>query len=387
MLNSARIANPARSGVVTTFEIVLYFLKLGTVGFGGPVVLCEHMRRDLVEKRGWITPAEYSEGFSLSQLAPGPLAAQLAIYLGWVRRGVLGATLAGIAFVLPSFFMVLALSALYIAFGGLSWIQGAFYGIGAAVIGIMAQSSYRLVTKTFRRDWLIWSVGAISAAVTMITETEWLLLFLAAGISVMLVRRKESIKNYAFTFPWLITGLNGPATSPELKKIFLFFCKAGAVVFGSGLAIVPFLHGGVVAGNHWLTERQFLDSVAVAMITPGPIVITVAFIGYLVAGPLGAVAAALGVFLPCYLFVIFPAPYYNRFSKNLTMRAFVDGVTAAAVGAIVGAVVVLGRRAILDWVTLLLFLTVVIALWKLKRIPEPVFIFLAGIFGILVKSI
>ncbi|MGZ6359701.1 MAG: chromate efflux transporter [Bdellovibrionota bacterium] len=372
--------------MVSLAGLARYFLWLGATGFGGPVVLCEHMRRDLVESRGWISPQEYLEGFSLSQLAPGPLAAQLAIYLGWVRAGVFGATLAGVAFILPSFLMVLALSVFYVTYGGLSWIQGAFYGIGSAVIAIMAQSSYKLVTKTFRRDWLLWAIGLSSAAVTVITETEWLLLFLLGGILVAIARHLPR-RNLAILLPpVLMTGIHGVGSNALLLKIFLFFAKAGALVFGSGLAIVPFLHGGVVLENHWLGERQFLDSVAVAMITPGPVVITVAFIGYLVSGSLGAAAAALGVFLPCYLFVIIPAPFYSRFSKSITMRGFVDGVTAAAVGAIAGATFVLGRRALIDWVSILFFVLALAALLKLKRVPEPVLILIAGIVGILVKS-
>jgi len=380
------MTSPAEKRVsVSSFELVRYFLWLGTAVFGGPVVLCEHMRRELVEKRGWITPEEYTDGFSLSQLAPGPLATQLAIYLGWVRGGVFGATLAGFAFVIPSFLMVLTLAAFYVAYGGIFWIQGAFYGIGAAVIAIMVLSSYKLAKKTFRAEFLLWGIGLVSAAITAVTESEWFLLFLAGGILVALTRR-FSLRTFGFAFPaFLTTGLNGPGSNRILLKIFLFFAKAGAMVFGSGLAIIPFLHGGVVLGNHWLSERQFLDSVAVAMITPGPVVITVAFIGYLVSGTMGAAAAAAGVFLPCYLFVIIPAPFYSRFSKNVLMRGFVDGVTSAAVGAIAGATIVLARRALVDWFSVICFAVALAALWKLKKVPEPVLILIAGVVGILVK--
>jgi chromate transporter len=367
-------------------ETVGYFLKLGALGFGGPVVLCEHMRRDLVDEKHWITPNEYSEGFALSQLAPGPLAAQLAIYLGWVRHGILGATVIGIAFVLPSFLMVLALAALYISYGGLSWIQGAFYGIGSAVIAIMAMSSYKLVSKTFKKDKLLWAVGITSLVVTVITESESLILFLVAGIAVALARRTIKPKINGFWPVWMLAGLSGVGSKSLLLEIFLFFAKAGAFVFGSGLAIVPFLHSGVVLEHQWLTEQQFLDAVAVAMITPGPVVITVAFIGYLVSGPLGALAGALGVFLPCYLFVIIPAPYFSGFAKNLTIKAFVDGVTAAAIGAIAGATIVLGRRALTDWVTIGLCLLALLILLKVKRVPEPVLILISGVIGLVLKT-
>ena len=366
-------------------QFVLYFLKLGAVGFGGPIALAGYMHRDLVEDRRWILPDDYREGLALAQLAPGPLAAQLAIYLGWVRGGVFGATLVGVAFVLPSFLMVLALAALYLNLGGLPWMQGMFYGIGAAVIAIIGRSAYKLVRSTLAKDWLLWSIFAVSALVTAWTESEVIWLFVLSGVVALAVRRGVS-KGYAAVIPvWLISGLHGPAAGTTLMTLFWYFAEAGAFVFGSGLAIVPFLYGGVVGKFHWLTERQFLDAVAVAMITPGPVVITVAFIGHLVAGPLGATAAALGVFLPCYLLVVIPAPYFRRFANNPRLRAFVDGVTAAATGAIAGAAFVLGKRAIVDAATATIAVATLIVLLKTKRIPEPLVILLAGGVGLLIR--
>ena len=242
----------------------------------------------------------------MAQLAPGPLAAQLAIYLGWVRGGVLGATLVGVAFVVPSFLMVLALAAMYLRLGGLPWMQGMFYGIGAAVIAIIGRSAYKLVKSTIARDWLLWAIFAVSAVSTAWTESEIIWLFVLSGV-VALVVRQGSLRpgSAAAVLPvWLISGLHGPAAGTTLATLFWYFAEAGAFVFGSGLAIVPFLYGGVVRDFQWLTERQFLDAVAVAMITPGPVVITVAFIGHLVGGPLGATLAALGVFLPCYYYCV-----------------------------------------------------------------------------------
>jgi chromate transporter len=366
-------------------QFVLYFLKLGAVGFGGPIALAGYMHRDLVEDRRWILPDDYREGLALAQLAPGPLAAQLAIYLGWVRGGVFGATLVGVAFVLPSFLMVLALAALYLNLGGLPWMQGMFYGIGAAVIAIIGRSAYKLVRSTLAKDWLLWSIFAVSALVTAWTESEVIWLFVLSGVVALAVRRGVS-KGHAAVIPvWLISGLHGPAAGTTLMTLFWYFAEAGAFVFGSGLAIVPFLYGGVVGKFHWLTERQFLDAVAVAMITPGPVVITVAFIGHLVAGPLGATAAALGVFLPCYLLVVIPAPYFRRFANNPRLRAFVDGVTAAATGAIAGAAFVLGKRAIVDAATATIAVATLIVLLKTKRIPEPLVLLLAGGVGLLIR--
>jgi chromate transporter len=309
-------------------EFLLYFVSLGTFGFGGPIALAGYMQRDLVERRRWISKQDYLEGLALAQLAPGPLAAQLAIYLGWVRARVLGATLVAFAFVAPSLLMVLALSAFYVAYGGLPWMQGLFYGIGAAVIAIIARSAVKLVKMTLARDWLLWTIFVVSAVLTGWTEKEIVWVFVLSGVVAMLVRTPFRGGGSALSFfpaTWLLAGLNGPATTALLWKILWFFAEAGAFVFGSGLAIVPFLHGGVVNELHWLNERQFLDAVAVAMITPGPVVITVGFIGYLVAGLAGALVAALGVFLPCYLFVIIPAPYYRRWARIPQIKSFVDG--------------------------------------------------------------
>jgi chromate transporter len=173
--------------------------------------------------------------------------------------------------------------------------------------------------------------------------------------------------------------------SGTLGKIAWFFTKAGAFVFGSGLAIVPFLHGGVVIENKWLTEQQFVDAVAVAMITPGPVVITVGFIGYLVAGFPGAAVAALATFLPCYLFTVIPAPYFHKYGKHPSIKAFVDGITAAVVGALAGAVIVIAMRTIKDIPTLIIALATIALLLKTKKVKEPIIILIAALIGMVLK--
>lgn len=373
--------------VVPLRDFVAYFLRLGAVGFGGPIALVGYMQRDLVEDRRWVSPEEYKEGLALAQLAPGPLAAQLAIYLGWVRAGVLGATLVGLAFVLPSFAMVMALSAAYVRYGGIDWMQGAFYGVGAAVIGIIARSAWKLARATLGKARLLWVMFAASALTTAITETEMVALFLLCGaVGAATVRPLPKGALAVFPWPLLLTGLHGPAGGPVLWTLTWYFSAAGAFVFGSGLAIVPFLHGGVVNDFGWLTEQQFLDAVAVAMITPGPVVITVAFIGYLVAGPVGATVAAIATFLPCYLLVVGPAPYFRKYAQNPRIKGFVDGVTAAASGAIAGAAFVLGRRAIVDGWTLAIALGALAAMSFLKKAPEPILIVSAAVVGVLLRG-
>jgi chromate transporter len=389
------LARPAYS----LLQLAAYFLRLGTIGFGGPVALVGYMHRDLVEQRGWITESDYKEGLTLAQLMPGPLAAQLAIYLGFVHYGVIGATLIGIAFVLPSFLMVLGLGWAYVEYGGIAWMQAVFYGVGAAVIGIITLSAYKLTRKTIGASALLWAVYLASAATTIITESESVLLFLGAGLIVWAARRKPASPVAAsLALPVSALGATQASLNELLTQIAIFFTKAGAFVFGSGLAIVPFLYGGVVKEYGWMDEHEFLDAVAVAMITPGPVVITVGFIGYVVtareagdwAGIAGASVAALATFLPCYLFTVIPAPYFKKHGKRPGIVAFVDGVTAAAVGAIAGACVVLGRRTIFDsgwtpdWPKIVLLLVTIALLLRFKKLSEPVVVLAAAIIGLLI---
>ncbi|SMO67933.1 chromate transporter [Solitalea koreensis] len=393
-VNSLQVSTPSYA----LKDLVIYFLRLGYSGFGGPVALVGYMHRDLVEKRKWISEEEYKEGLALAQLAPGPLAAQLGIYLGFVHYRVIGATLAGLAFVLPSFIMVVLLGVAYKLYGGLSWMQAVFYGVGAAVIGIIAMSSYKLTIKSvgkinlesFRKNWMLWLFYIIAALITIITQSEEVLLFVAAGLIYMFVKAPPSWfkKNNRATSVLLLAGIGfWEYDTNTLGKIAWFFTKAGAFVFGSGLAIVPFLHGGVVTEYHWLNETQFVDAVAVAMITPGPVVITVGFIGYLVAGFPGAAVAALATFLPCYLFTVIPAPYFKKIAKNASIKAFVDGITAAVIGALVGAVIVIAIRSIIDIPMALIAVASILALVYIKKIQEPYIILVAAIIGFILKSL
>jgi chromate transporter len=366
-------------------QLTTYFLRLGTTGFGGPVALVEYMHRDLVERRGWIAEGDYRDGLALAQLSPGPLAAQLAIYLGFVHYRVLGATAAGFAFVVPSFLMVLALGWAYVRYGGLAWMQAVFYAVGAAVIGIIGYSAFRLTRKTIGRDALLWLIYLVSAVATAVTETEDVRLILAAGVLVWLARTAPR-RGWLGGAPGLLfTPLGLGLDLDLLGRIAVFFTYAGAFVFGSGLAIVPFLYGGVVKEHGWLTEQQFLDAVAVALITPGPVVITTGFIGYLLAGLAGATVAAAATFLPAYLLTILPAPYFRKYGKHPGVAAFVDGVTAGAIGAISGAVVVLGQRSIVDLPTALIAAAAVVLLWRWK-VPEPLLILAATGLGLLLRS-
>ena len=385
--NARAVSVAEPSTAVLLSDLVFYFLRLGTFGFGGPIALAGHMQKDLVEERHWFSNDDYLEGLAFSQLSPGPLAAQLAMYLGWLRAGSLGATVVGIAFILPSFLMVVALAGLYVHFGSLSWIQGMFYGIGAAVIAIIVRSAIKLIRTTVRKDKVLWTIFGALAITTAWTESEIVWLFLLCGFLTMIVKAPPAFSArpralLSLNVLPLTIGIHGVAAAATVGALFFFFLKAGAFVFGSGLAIVPFLYGGVVAKFHWLTERQFVDAVAVAMITPGPVVITAGFIGYLVAGAIGAVAAALAVFAPPYLIVLFGAPYYRRFAQNRQVKAFVQGVTAAAVGAIAGAAYILARRSLVDVPTVMIAIVTLAVLMSTKKVPEPIIILLAGVVGV-----
>lgn len=378
-------------------DIAKYFLKLGTFGFGGPVALIGYMHRDLVENRKWISEDEYRVGLALAQLAPGPLAAQLGIYLGYVHYGVLGATLTGLTFVLPSFIMVVLLGMAYKLYGGLPWMQAVFYGVGSAVIGIITLSCYKLTLKSVSKleveavksRWLLWLFFLTMALVTAITEREEVWLFIILGFVYMIVKAPPKWlqrKDTAFSAVFLAAIGFWQYEPDRLVQIGWFFTKAGAFVFGSGLAIIPFLQAGVVNELGWLNEQQFLDSVAVAMITPGPVVITVGFIGFLVSGFAGAVVAALGVFLPCYVFTVLPAPYFKKIAKNNSIKAFVDGITSAVVGALVGSVFVIATRSIVDIPSAIIALLTILALIYIKKLQEPYIILIAAVVGVCIKT-
>jgi chromate transporter len=374
--------NRARITQVGLWDLIRYFLRLGAFGFGGPIALAGYMQRDLIP-RGWMTEDEYREGLAFSQMMPGPLAAQLAMWIGFIRHGFVGASLVGIVFILPTFLIVLVISALYVSYHGLSQVQALFYGIGPAIIAIVALSAVRLARTTVGSDGRMWGIFGVVALITLVARAEIALLFVIAGLIGLLLHHPP--KNWHK--PGIGAFLGVPAVGvslsiPVLLELGAFFVKAGAFTFGSGLAIVPFLHQGVVLQHHWLNEREFLDAVAVGVITPGPVVITAAFVGYLVAGFWGSCIAAGGVFLPVYLFVLFVGRYIIRYRENLALKGFVKGATAAASGAIAGASVILAQGSIIDIATTAIGIVSLLLLWRWK-LPEPVLVGLAAVAGLL----
>jgi chromate transporter len=370
-------------------DLVRYYLRLGLLGFGGPVALVGQMERELVAGKGWVTKDEMREGIAICQSLPGPLAIQVGIWLSYLRGGFWGAWAGGWAFILPNFVIVATLAALYVHFGGLPWVTAIFYGVSPAVIALILHSCYRL-TKLGMDDWLQWALAGVAFAVTVAVRAEVAWIFLASGVvgvlyygSLLRGRAAASTtSSFLVGLPLVAGGADASAaTSTMLGKLFVFFLKAGSLTFGSGLVIVPFLEKGLVQQTGWLNEREFLVAVAMGMMSPGPVVITATFVGYLVAGFWGALTATIGIFLPSFLLVLIVAPVLMRYRTNPNVQGFIKGAYAAAIGTILGACVLLGRIAIGDWLTALVALASLVVLFRWK-VSNPLLIACAAVIGL-----
>jgi chromate transporter len=381
--------------------LLRYFLGLGTWGFGGPIATVGYIQRDLVEKREWLSERDFLNGVALGQTMPGPLAAQVVMWVGFLQNGNAGALITAVAFILPSLILVLTVAALYVPNQGLSIVQALFYGIAPAVMAVIAVAAVRLARFTDKRDPKLWVISVAIGVVTAVTGAEIALLFVGAGVVMILLeapprfrlrtRRGPSGPTAPPSMAVLGTGasfkvLTGMAMASTLVALGLFFLKAGAFIFGSGLAIVPFLREGVVNQHRWLTERQFLDAVAMGLITPGPVVITAAFIGYLVGGLAGAGVATVAIFTPIYLGVVVPGRWFVRHQDNAQLKAFVRGATAAAAGAIAGATVVLSKGAIVDWKSAIIAIAALAFVLRFKN-REPFLVVLAAVAGLVLHGI
>jgi chromate transporter len=335
----------------------------------------------LVTERGWLTKGEMREVIAVCQSLPGPLAIQVGIFISYLRGGFWGAWAGGWAFIFPNFLIVAGLAALYVHYGGLQPVTAIFYGVSPVVIALILHSCYRLA-KLGMEDALQWAIAGACFLVTIILQAEVALLFIAAGTLGLLwygtlLRRPPSATTLLVAVPAAPIVNSG-----VLAKILLFFLKAGALTFGSGLVIVPFLQQGVVQEHGWLGEREFLIAVAIGMISPGPVVITATFVGYLVAGFWGAVAATIGIFLPSFLLILIAAPILKRHRGNKNVQGFVKGAYAAAIGTILGASVLLGRIAIGDWLTLLIGLMSLAVLFRWK-VSNPLLMAVAALIGLI----
>jgi chromate transporter len=374
--------------------LVRYFAKLGSWGFGGPIALAGYMHRDLVEDRRWYSEEEYQQGLAVAQTMPGPLAAQLAMWLGYLERGSVGALAVTVPFVVPPFLIVTVVAIFYAKYQGLPWVEDIFYGVGPAVIAIIAIAAYKLGRSTNKREPMLWAIALVLCLATAISGAEIVWLFLLAGVFGAvyygggLPRLRGRLPSLVpLQFLASVNGFAWTGSGAELATMALFFIKAGAFTFGSGLAIVPFLQEGLVDNHHWLTQQQFTDAVAMGLISPGPVVIMATFAGYLVYGVVGAVVATLAVFLPVYLFVVVPGGWFRRHEKHPRLQGFVKGATAAAVGAIAGAAIVIGGQTITGPMTAAIALVALaLLLQKRVKVSEPAIVAAAAVAGLLLHT-
>lgn len=372
--------------------LAAYFLKLGGSGFGGPIALVGYMHSDLVEERGWFTEAEYQQGMAVAQTMPGPLAAQLAMWLGYLEAGARGAAAVAIPFVLPPFLIVTAVAVLYAEYQGLGWVQDVFFGVGPAVLAIVAVAAYKLARATNKTDPVLWVIAAVLCAATAISGAEIVWLFVLAGAFGAMYYGGGLPRRAAGISPaGLLAGVKGFAltgSGAPLGSLALFFAKAGTFTFGSGLAIVPFLHQGLVEDHHWLTEAQFVDAVAMGLISPGPVVIMATFAGYLIFGVAGAVVATCAVFFPTYLFVVAPGRLIRRYEHHPRVQGFVKGATAAASGAIAGAGVVIARQTVHGWLAVAIgVVALAVLVQRARKVPEPAVVAAAAVAGLLLHGV
>ena len=366
-------------------DLVGYYLRLGTLGFGGPVALCGQMERELVEERKWLTKEEMREGIAVCQSLPGPLAIQVGIFISYLRGGFWGAWAGGWAFIFPNFVIVATLAALYVHFGGLPSVTAIFYGASPAVIALILHSCYRL-SRLGMEDWLQWVIAAACFAITVAARAEVALLFIASGIVGIVyygspLRGRSASSLSLMAVAPLLPETGAGAAGSVLGKLFVFFLKAGSLTFGSGLVIVPFLEHGLVRQTGWLEERQFLVAVAMGVLSPGPVVITATFVGYLVAGFWGSLVATIGIFFPSFLLVLIVAPILVRHRANVNVQGFVKGAYAAAIGTILGACVLLGKVAIGDWLTALIALLSLVVLFRWK-VSNPALVAATAAIGL-----
>lgn len=370
---------------------ILYFLRLGLTGFGGPVALANYMRRDLVEKYGWIEPEEYDEGLAIATACPGPLAYQLGVYCAYIRHGIVGALSVAVAFAAAPFVIVVTVAALYVRFGSTWQLEAVFYGIGPVVIAIIVRSCWDLGRKTLRNEWMAYAFAVVACIVTIIVQQELVALFLVAGaLGIVVFYRRPPARAPADPAKPLEVKLRsvapivaGAYQSVALPKLFWFFFKTGLLVFGSGLVIVPFLKAYVVDQYHWLSNQAFLDAVAIGIVSPGPVVITATFVGYLNHRLAGAVAATAGIFTPSLIFVLVGTPILRRYRSNGRLQGFVRGITVAVVGVLLGTSFLIGRSTIHDLFGAIVLALALAVLYSKWRVPEPALVAAGAIGGLL----
>lgn len=341
----------------TQGELARVFFRMGCLGFGGPLAHVALMQQEVVERRQWLAASSFTEGLTLSQILPGPLSTKLAIYLGYRLHGLRGALITAAGFILPAFFLLLVLTDLYFRFGAMPAISGVFEGITPVVLAMVLLSSYKL-GRQVAPTRAHWAIVAVCAAAIAATSINLPLMFLIAAIAGVLLFGpwKPAFGNRVMVL----------APLPLLGQLSWFFVKVGSLIFGGGLVIVPFIENEVVNRLGWLTHREFLDGLALGQITPGPVVITATFIGYKVAGLLGAVVATASIFLPSFCMIVLAAAFSSQWHKSAYWQAALGAINPAAVGAVLGSFWALARGPMSSWFVVLWFAVSVAAMQWLK---------------------
>jgi chromate transporter len=373
----------------SSMQLVAYFLRLGATGFGGPAALADRMRADLVDARQWLSPQEFALGLAIAAACPGPLAYQLAVYCGFIRHGLAGAFGVGVAFAAVPFALVVAAAAAYDVWSADPYARAVFSGAAPVVTVLIARACWGLGRRTLHHAAVSWILCGAGAAITSISGREPLWLFLLAAVAgalwlVPATAASQPAKQRVESGPTLLgaTALVSGSTSAGL---FGFFFKTGCLVFGSGLVIVPVLKTTLVDERGWLTSQQFLDSVTIGLISPGPVVITATFVGYIVDRFAGALAATAGMFLPAILVTVIATPWFVRNQHRPSLTGAVRGVTATVVGVLAGTIPIVAVAAVPDMAALVILMVAALAAWRYSP-ADPLLVAGGASLGLLAST-
>ena len=364
------------------FEIAKLFTKLGTIGFGGPPANIALMEQETVHKRKWVDQEFFLDMLAATNLIPGPNAAEMALHLGYARAGLLGMITAGIFYIFPSFILSLVIGIVYAQYGSIPQVESIFYAINPILISIIISSAYRLGRGAIKNWKALLLFGLIlSAALIGLNET---LVILISGIAWIIINiGPKQVKNVAVLLPILSSQVPWFTDSTSVTNIFLYFLKTGAVLFGSGLALLALIQNDVVNVFQWMTERQLLDAISVGQITPGPVSSAATFIGYQIAGIPGAIAATLGIFIPSFVIVVITSVWLPNIKKGGTLHYFLQGVTIGVIALILVVAYRIFQTAITDNLTLSIALVGLFLLWRYK--VETIWLIIGGIIISVVK--